>query len=523
MNRLLKLFLKVGIISIILSMMFVSGASAEGKVSEELQLPKLIDSTISGKGDNDNDETPGEWYEGETPDNIRPKAPVLLFVHGLNSKAQVWWEDNDLPEIARDAGYETAFIQLYDAGGESADMWDNGELLAEKIEEISEHFHGKKITIIAHSKGGIDTQTALSYYGAADYVQDVITLGSPHHGSQLADLAYSSWASWLADLLGAKGDGTEVMQTGYMENFRLEIDDHPLAYENNYYTLGGTSWGDAFSSTWLGGMYLSSYGDSDGVVTVESTKLPKGEEVAIGDWDHSEIRTGVTFSEYEDILKSSSNTENHLSLNHKTKRSNVLNSSQFIRGGKINSNQTKDITFPIEDGNDEVALTFLSASELDDFKIVDPDGKEFPADLKKGYIDESYFQGAYSYYLKIPHPTDGDWKIETISQEDNAYLLIADYQSLVTTNLVQEKGMNGVQYHLNQKSLDTSHIKATIHITSNDEHERPKTFTISDQRAFDQHIPLTRNTLYNITIDIEGKTTSGSPFQRTFIDSIYME
>src|SRR5699024_8851754 len=179
------------------------------------------------------------------------RSPVLLFVPGLNNTAQIFWEDNDMYETALEAGYQTAFIQLNDAGGESADMWDNGELLAEKIEEISVHFDNQPINISAFSKGGVDTQTSLTYYGADDCVQNVIPLSSPHHGSQLADLAYSFRAGWLADLIGAKGDGTYSMQIGNMDAFRSQTDAEPLAYATPYYTLGGTSWGIVFSANWF--------------------------------------------------------------------------------------------------------------------------------------------------------------------------------------------------------------------------------------------------------------------------------
>lgn len=122
--------------------------------------------SLNGKASNGNDEIPGEWYAGDTPTNLIADAPVLLFVPGLNNVAQIFWEDNDMYQTALEAGYQTAFIQLYDAGGASADMWDNGQLLAEKIEEIAAHFSNKPITIIAYSKGGVDAQTALTYYGA---------------------------------------------------------------------------------------------------------------------------------------------------------------------------------------------------------------------------------------------------------------------------------------------------------------------------------------------------------------------
>ncbi|MBY7144355.1 alpha/beta fold hydrolase [Virgibacillus sp. NKC19-3] len=243
------------LIVLFLTILVIVGQSVHA-VAEEVKEPSshFPEEPISvmGKGSNGNEETPGEWYAGETPSDLKHDAPVLLFVPGLNNAAQIFWEDNDMPQLAYDAGYQTAFVQLYDAGGASADMWDNGELLADKIEEISSYFDGKKVTIIGYSKGGIDAQTALTYYDASEHVDNVITLSSPHHGSQLADLANSSWAGWLADLIGMQGEGTTAMETGYMESFRSMIDQEPLAYANDYFTLGGTDWGSMFSSTWFG-------------------------------------------------------------------------------------------------------------------------------------------------------------------------------------------------------------------------------------------------------------------------------
>src|SRR5699024_4768928 len=60
-------------------------------------------STISGKAGNGNDETPGEWYAGDEPEKPVSNAPILLFVPGLNNVAQIFWEDNDMYQTARDA------------------------------------------------------------------------------------------------------------------------------------------------------------------------------------------------------------------------------------------------------------------------------------------------------------------------------------------------------------------------------------------------------------------------------------
>ncbi|MBG9831823.1 esterase/lipase family protein, partial [Bacillus wiedmannii] len=165
---------------------------------------------------------PGDWFVGATPTQVDPIKSPIVFVQGKNGKANDWYGDtyyhgkNTMYNLAYDAGYQTAFVQLYDAAGTgSVSPWTNGKLLAEKLEAISQHF-GKKVNIIAHSKGGIDTQAALVQYGAHRFVDKVITLGSPHYGTHLADLSYSWWAGWLASLLGQQDEGTYALQTGEM-------------------------------------------------------------------------------------------------------------------------------------------------------------------------------------------------------------------------------------------------------------------------------------------------------------------
>src|SRR5690625_8043847 len=62
--------------------------------------------SIMGKAGNGNDENPGEWYTGETPSDVDENAPILLFIAGMNGKAQDWWEDNDMYNTAYEARSE---------------------------------------------------------------------------------------------------------------------------------------------------------------------------------------------------------------------------------------------------------------------------------------------------------------------------------------------------------------------------------------------------------------------------------
>src|SRR5690606_15553332 len=107
---------------------------------------------------------------------------------------------NDMYTYAYNHGYRTAFVDLHPEGT----MWDNGQLLSSLLNQITAYFGVSKVVIVAHSKGGVDANAAAAHYGAAPKISRVITLGTPHWGTPLADLAYSSWASWLAELLGQR-------------------------------------------------------------------------------------------------------------------------------------------------------------------------------------------------------------------------------------------------------------------------------------------------------------------------------
>ncbi|TCP31298.1 PGAP1-like protein [Scopulibacillus darangshiensis] len=511
--------------------------STKTKIPEPkvVQGPKAKKLPITGVVGNGNDETPGEWYAGATPANLRADAPVLLFVQGLNSTADVWWEDNNMYDTAYNQGYQTAFVQLYDAGGTSASMWKNGQLLSEKIKEISEHFNHKPITIVAHSKGGVDSQTALTYYGAWKYVDNVITLSGPHHGSELANLAYSYWAGWLADILGLKGEGTYVLQTGYMDHFRTQTDVQLRVTENDYYTLGGTDWGSAFSATWLGGLYLSRYGASDGAVRVTSSRLPEkeGRQVAIGDWNHFSIRTGVTFPVFQDYLMGDLAEESAERFTGKSAEA-IAGANRWIHGGKLAGAVNESISIPVEDDVKSLTIDLLTKHPLSKTKLFDSTGKQVKADIKTTKTDNVYFRGTIHNFFTLQHPKPGNLQLKLTASQDDAYLLTADFATnkkikLQKIDIKRSKSLSkdyklSFQLKANPSRIDPQTLKAAYHITKTGDHEHTKSFMVSGTADLSKEMTLTEpNQVYNITVDIEGLTNLGNPFKRTFIDSVYTE
>lgn len=250
--------------------------------------PKLI-STYDEKGH-------GRWYAGAPP-QAGSDLPVIVFVPGLGDFAPSFWKDNgigegdDLYAQAWGSGFRTAFVSFMADGEKPFDMWKNGRILAGQLEDICRYYKTDTVVIAAHSKGGVDAQTTAVFYGAAARIKKLITLSSPHWGSQLADLAYSTFGWDLAERLGQHSEGCFCMQTAYMQAYRKAVDASPF---NNVTieTFAGNGGAPVFSELWAAARFMSLYGENDGVVTVKSAQNPRGHHRATLPLNHIQMMTG---------------------------------------------------------------------------------------------------------------------------------------------------------------------------------------------------------------------------------------
>jgi triacylglycerol esterase/lipase EstA (alpha/beta hydrolase family) len=471
--------------------------------------------TLSMAGDFGKDDpsgVPGQWYVGTTPSYSSPSKYPVLFVHGLNSSSNTWWDENDMYNTAYQNGYETAFIDLYP----TKTMWDNGALLAGKIRDIYQYF-GEKVVIVAHSKGGVDTQSALVHYGAYPYVARVITLSSPHNGSELADLAYSSWAGWLAGILGSKNDATYSLQTGYMSYFREQTDTHTNVGRVPFYTVAGTKWGSFGSSLYWGGLYLSSYGSNDGAVTVNSSRLPYASHLGTGSWNHSQIKEGsATFNLFSGYLNESIPSGADLDAVQKLKVTEKETASSYIRGGEYTGSKQEPIT--VEDGTNSITIDWISNHKDSILTLEDPDGDDtyFSKSTSTSEAD-GVFEGGYHHSLTIPFPKAGEWKVHARSPKKEAYLMNVIYDSefndsvdvQISSNSIKLKGKNSkvkfkteisIEYYKNGK-LKKSKLKM-----------KDQTFKL----------PELGEGVYNLTVDVNGNKNN-EKFKRTILTSIYVD
>jgi hypothetical protein len=428
--------------------------------------PTLVNANPSG--------AEGDWYIGAIPPGYDPSKPVLVFVQGLHGNATNWWGatayygNNDMYAYAYNYGYRTAFVNFRDADGNAGSMWLNGSDLRNQLQRICAYFGVPKVNMICHSKGGIDTQSAIVHYGAYPYVDKVFTLSSPHWGSQLADLSYSWYASWLGALLGQQDDGTYVLQTSYMSYFRSITDSRSENDGVKYYTSAGTDWGPLFSALYFGGVYLSGYGSNDGLVTVTSAHNPRATHINTSSYNHDNIRIGSKVWWYVEpqirsysvslaaaTLKTAFATAiSSLSMDagsaataNSTDETPEQPGNYLLRGGELNPGNTA--TVPVESGVDAVLFDLMVADPMVNIKIIAPGGSSYWPEAT--YKDSEYFSGATHFTLKINRPAAGTWQIIMESQNKNAFLLIAGFDSPLRTKL------NARQRRLRTKSpLDLS-------------------------------------------------------------------
>lgn len=376
----------------------------------------------------------GDWYIGATPPNVDYSKPIILFVQGLHSNYTTWYNTTDsYYEAAYNAGYRTAFVQLRDADGDGGNMWTNGPVLADLIKKISAYYGGSKLNVIAHSKGGIDTQTALVHYGAYPYVNLVHQLSTPNKGSELADMSYSTWTSWLAAIMGQKDDAVYSLQTSYMANFRNQTDGLAANSKTRTYMSGGTGDDGLFSSTYYSRAFLP--GEDDGAVAIYSAfGLPYGVSSFTDNGterlSHTKMRyASKTWWQVRPKLSTAIfgavPASNLTASSNKTGLEGLVNeaTNNIMRGGPVNG-LTKD-TFQLEGGIKSTSVDVMTSSSATTVKLISPSGQVYTADAKTQGTDEAIlFDNAVHNTFTLTKPEKGTWTVQTEGDMD-AYFMMA--------------------------------------------------------------------------------------------------
>jgi len=74
--------------------------------------------------------------------------------------------------------------------------------LADQLDDVLPLMRARKVDLLGHSQGGIDSRAAISTYGYGDRVSALITIGSPHRGTFIADAGLGLAPGPLEDVAG---------------------------------------------------------------------------------------------------------------------------------------------------------------------------------------------------------------------------------------------------------------------------------------------------------------------------------
>ena len=108
------------------------------------------------------------------------ETPILL-VHGIVDNHSIF---TLLDRALRRRGFLT--VSAYDYGLLTRDIPAAAELLGEAVEKLAANTGYERIHVIGHSLGGLMARYYVQRLGGDARVHTLVTLGTPHHGTQLA-------------------------------------------------------------------------------------------------------------------------------------------------------------------------------------------------------------------------------------------------------------------------------------------------------------------------------------------------
>lgn len=175
------------------------------------------------------------------PRQVREHLPVL-FVHGYTCNAGFWRRFIAL--FSPRWGAHLATISLEPVHG-SID--DYAPAIEQRMEELLQASKSEQCLIVAHSMGGLASLNTLRHSAVREKVAGVITLGTPHQGTRLADFSFSPNAkqmrvqsAWISEMQQADGDHMPPIEAliGTHDNIVAPQENAALESATNTYMTG---------------------------------------------------------------------------------------------------------------------------------------------------------------------------------------------------------------------------------------------------------------------------------------------
>ena len=175
-------------------------------------------------------------------------------------------------------------VAPYNSISVRADMWK------ERIERIVHETGADRLSLVAHSMGGLDARYLITELGLHEHVAALVTVSTPHRGTAIADSVLNQpdlvrdWLANVADYIGAralKDSPSDVLRAvseltpEHMQStFNPDVPDHPAVRYWSYAGKAGRGTDvplDPFFYV-LNSIVYKQEGVNDGYVSVDSAK-----------------------------------------------------------------------------------------------------------------------------------------------------------------------------------------------------------------------------------------------------------
>ncbi len=161
----------------------------------------------------------------------------------------------------------------------AADVDRRASDLKEEILKIIDKTDSMKVHIIAHSMGGLDARHMIVNEGMADKIATLTTIGTPHHGTIVADRAIEQgverWMNRLKYVLNL--EGIRSVTTSACKEFNDFAKNHEVNNDVIYRTYSSYQLIDEiFPPFKPASIYLNKFeGKNDGLISVKSQAWDK--------------------------------------------------------------------------------------------------------------------------------------------------------------------------------------------------------------------------------------------------------
>lgn len=224
------------------------------------------------------------------PSLIPTRHPVLLM-HGFGIGAS-FRRDGHLHDEAmhlRSRGVRAVApnVSPYNTVRARCEMWEN------RLTHVLDETNSDRLSVIAHSMGGLDARYLISEKGWHDTIDVLVTVATPHRGSSIATLTLEqpeSVRKWFVDM--ADWLGTHILEDGsanirqalheltpeyVQDTFNEEVPNHPDVAYWSYGCQAGEGTDIPIDPIFR---YFNKYlfereGANDGIVSVQSARWGK--------------------------------------------------------------------------------------------------------------------------------------------------------------------------------------------------------------------------------------------------------